>query len=124
MAAKKDSNAPFSYDGLDRVIHEKARLGIMTSLMGHPKGLAFGDLKRMCDLTDGNLSRHIGVLQDAGLVSVKKGYEANRPHTSCTLTSSGRKQFLKYLDVLERIVKDAGAAEKALRKSTGKLQRG
>jgi len=104
-----DDPAPFAYSGLDRVIHEKARLGIMTSLIGHPKGLAFADLKRLCDLTDGNLSRHLKVLQDASLVAVKKGYEGNRPHTSCTLTATGRKQFVKYLDVLEKIVKDANA---------------
>ncbi len=79
-------NAPFSYDGLDRVIHEKARLGLMTSLMAHPKGLAFADLKHLCGLTDGNLSRHLQVLQEAGLVDVTKGYENNRPHTSCRLT--------------------------------------
>lgn len=108
--SKKDADAPFAYSGLDRVIHEKARLGIMTSLIGYPKGLAFADLKRLCDLTDGNLSRHLRVLQEAGLVAVKKGYEGNRPHTSCTLTSSGRKQFVKYLDLLEKIVKDANAA--------------
>lgn len=108
--SKTKKDAPFSYEGLDRVIHEKARLGIMTSLIGHPKGLAFADLKRLCDLTDGNLSRHMSVLQEAGLVAVKKGYEGNRPHTSCTLTSLGRKQFEKYLDVLEKIVKDANTA--------------
>ena len=57
---KTDGNAaPFSYDGLDRVIHEKARLGLLTSLMAHPKGLAFADLKQLCGLTDGNLSRHL-----------------------------------------------------------------
>ncbi len=108
--SKSQNDAPFAYEGLDRVIHEKARLGIMTSLIGYPKGLAFADLKRLCDLTDGNLSRHLSVLQEAGLVAVKKGYEGNRPHTSCTLTSSGKKQFVKYLDVLEKIVKDANAA--------------
>src|SRR5579871_3427959 len=82
--SKTDANhAPFSYDGLDRIIHEKARLGLMTSLMAHPKGLAFADLKQLCGLTDGNLSRHLQVLQEAGLVEVTKGYEGNRPHTSC-----------------------------------------
>lgn len=101
------TNAPFAYEGLDRVIHEKARLGILTSLIGHPKGLAFGDLKRLCGLTDGNLSRHIQVLQDADLVVVQKGYQGNRPHTTCKLTPAGRKQFLKYLDLLEQIVRDA-----------------
>jgi len=101
------SNAPFSYDGLDRVIHEKARLGLLTSLMAHPKGLAFADLKQLCGLTDGNLSRHLQVLQEAGLVEVTKGYEGNRPHTSCRLTRAGRRRFLDYLAVLERLVRDA-----------------
>ena len=59
----KTDSAPFSYEGLDRVIHEKARLGLLTSLMAHPKGLAFADLKQLCGLTDGNLSRHLAVLE-------------------------------------------------------------
>ncbi|OED36407.1 transcriptional regulator [Chromatiales bacterium (ex Bugula neritina AB1)] len=109
MSAKTDKDAPYAY-GLDRVLHEKARLGIMTSLAGHPKGLAFADLKKLCDLTDGNLSRHLQVLQEAGHVAVHKGYEGNRPHTSCKLTASGRKQFLQYLDLLEKIVRDANDA--------------
>ncbi|HAR53459.1 MULTISPECIES: transcriptional regulator [Roseovarius] len=101
------NRARFSYDGLERTIHEKARLGLLTSLVSHPKGLSFVDLKRLCDLTDGNLSRHIKVLQDAGLVTVEKGYENNRPHTHCTITAEGQKQFFDYLAVLEKIVKDA-----------------
>src|SRR5437016_3944676 len=102
--------APFAYDGLDRVIHEKARLGVLTSLMTHPKGLAFADLKQLCGLTDGNLSRHLQVLQDAGLVDIIKGYEGNRPHTACRLTRAGRKRFLDYLAVLEQLVRDAATA--------------
>lgn len=106
--------APFSYDGLDRVIHEKARLGLMTSLVAHPKGLAFADLRQLCGLTDGNLSRHLQVLADAGLVEIIKGYERNRPHTTCRLTPAGRQRFLDYLAVLERVVRDAaGAAQPA-----------
>ena len=73
MSKTEANHAPFSYDGLDRVIHEKARLGLLTSLMAHPKGLAFADLKQLCGLTDGNLSRHLQVLQEAGLVEVTKG---------------------------------------------------
>src|SRR5215471_7368323 len=103
----KTESAPFSYDGLDRVIHEKARLGLLTSLMVHPKGLAFADLKQLCGLTDGNLSRHLQVL---GLVEDTTGYEGNRPHTSCRLTKSGRRRFLDYLAVLERLVVDAAKA--------------
>ena len=110
MSKTEANPAPFSYDGLDRVIHEKARLGLLTSLMAHPRGLAFADLKQLCGLTDGNLSRHLGVLQDAGLVEVTKGYEGNRPHTSCRLTKSGRRRFLDYLAVLEGLVRDAARA--------------
>ena len=106
-----DNDARFSYDGLDRVIHEKARLSILTSLMTHPKGLAFSDLKRLCGLTDGNLSRHIKVLQEAKLVDVTKGYEGNRPHTSCAITAAGQKQFLDYVSVLEQVVRDANPIE-------------
>ena len=109
--SKNDAGAaPFSYEGLDRVMHEKARLGLLTSLMAHPRGLAFADLKQLCGLTDGNLSRHLQVLQEAGLVEVTKGYEGNRPHTTCRLTKTGRRRFLDYLAVLERLVRDAATA--------------
>jgi DNA-binding transcriptional ArsR family regulator len=102
--------APFSYEGLDRVMHEKARLGLLTSLMAHPKGLAFGDLKQLCGLTDGNLSRHLLVLQEAGLVEITKGFEGNRPHTTCRMTKGGRRRFIDYLAVLEKLVRDAAKA--------------
>jgi DNA-binding transcriptional ArsR family regulator len=105
-----ETKAPFAYEGLDRAIHEKARLGVLTSLMAHPRGLAFADLKQLCGLTDGNLSRHLQVLQDAGLVEIIKGYEGNRPHTRCRLTPAGRQRFLDYLAVLEQVVRDAAAA--------------
>src|SRR5467141_3210124 len=105
-----ESSGRFAYDGLDRVIHEKARLSVLTSLVAHPKGVVFGDLKQLCGLTDGNLSRHLQVLQDAGLVEITKGYEGNRPHTSCRLTKTGRRRFLDYLAVLERLVRDAARA--------------
>ena len=110
MAKTDAGDAPFSYEGLDRVIHEKARLCVLTSLIAHPKGLAFADLKQLCGLTDGNLSRHLQVLQEAGLVEITKGYEGNRPHTSCRLTKNGRRRFLNYLAVLERLVRDAAKA--------------
>ena len=101
------SNGRFAYEGLERVIHEKARLGILTSLVAHPSGLIFSDLKDLCALTDGNLSRHMRVLHEAGLVEVQKGYERNRPQTLCVLTDDGRKRFLDYINVLERVVSDA-----------------
>jgi DNA-binding transcriptional ArsR family regulator len=100
----------FAYDGLDRVIHEKARLSILTSLVAHPKGLLFGDLKSLCGLTDGNLSRHLQVLQDASLVEISKGFDRNRPQTVCRITRQGRARYVDYLAVLERVVRDAADA--------------
>jgi len=103
----------FAYEGLDRVIHEKARLSVLTSLVAHPKGLAFSELKSFCGLTDGNLSRHLHVLEEAGLVAISKGYERNRPQTFCRVTLVGRQRYLDYLAVLERVVRDAAAAARA-----------
>ena len=101
----------FAYEGLDRTIHERARLSIMTSLAAHPKGLLFNDLKDLCSLTDGNLSRHLQVLQEAGLVDVWKGSKNNRPQTLCQLTELGRRRLLEYISVLESVVADALAAQ-------------
>lgn len=110
----------FAYDGLERVIHEKARLGIMTSLATHPKGLLFGDLKDLCALTDGNLSRHLQVLHDEGLVEVWKGFHQKRPQTLCRLTDEGRRRFLEYIYELEHVIADALSGSKiATEKSAG-----
>jgi DNA-binding HxlR family transcriptional regulator len=100
----------FAYEGLDRVIHEKARLSVLTSLVAHPKGLVFNTLKQMCNLTDGNLSRHLQVLEEAGLIAIEKGYEHNRPQTLCRITAQGRHRYLDYLKVLEQVVRDAAKA--------------
>jgi DNA-binding MarR family transcriptional regulator len=110
-----DETGRYAYDGLERVIHEKARLGIVTSLATHPEGLLFGDLKELCSLTDGNLSRHLQILHEAGFVEVWKGYQGHRPQTLIRLSSSGRKRFLEYVAVLENVVTDA---LKAPRQST------
>ncbi len=97
----------YAYDGLDRVMHEKARLGILTSLAARAEGLLFTDLKDLCQLTDGNLSRHLTVLQDAGLVEIWKGFKGRRPQTLCRLTDDGRRRFVEYVSVLESVVTDA-----------------
>jgi DNA-binding MarR family transcriptional regulator len=114
----------FAYDGLERIIHEKARLGILTSLVAHPNGLLFNDLKDLCSLTDGNLSRHLQVLHEAGLVEVWKGLQKNRPQTLCRLTNEGRRRFLEYINVLENVVADALAAAKADNASNSALADG
>src|ERR671914_1067433 len=100
---KKPSDAQtgrFAYEGLERVLHEKARLGIMTSLVTRPEGAVFNELKRLCALTDGNLSRHLDVLQEAGLVEAWRGSEGGRPQTLYRLTSEGRARFVSYLEEL------------------------
>jgi DNA-binding MarR family transcriptional regulator len=97
----------FAYEGLDQLLHEKARLGILTSLMTRPEGLLFGELKQLCSLTDGNLSRHLEKLHEAGLVEVRKGFERKRPQTRCFLTTLGRHRFHEYLMELERVIHDA-----------------
>jgi DNA-binding transcriptional ArsR family regulator len=105
----KGKTAPdsrFAYDGLDRVIHERARLSVLTSLATHSKGLLFGELKDFCALTDGNLNRHLQVLEGAKLVSVTKRHEGNRPQTVCKITSLGRRRYLEYLEVLEQVILD------------------
>ncbi len=97
----------FCYEGLDRVMHEKARLGILASLAAHASGLLFNDLKQLCALTDGNLSRHLTVLGEAGLVETWKGTSGPRPQTMYRLTASGRRRFAAYISVLETVVSDA-----------------
>ena len=107
----------FAYDGLDRVLHEKARLGILASLAANAEGLLFTDLKQLCSLTDGNLSRHLTVLSEAGLVEIWKGATGPRPQTMCRLTVRGRQRFAGYISVLEKVVADAqGEVQKDVRK--------
>jgi DNA-binding MarR family transcriptional regulator len=108
MKAKtRGSEGRFAYEGLDRVIHERARLSVLTSLITNPKGVSFGDLKQLCSLTDGNLSRHLQVLEQAKMVEIVKGTDHNRPLTVCRITPSGRKRYLEYLETLEQVVRDA-----------------
>jgi DNA-binding HxlR family transcriptional regulator len=97
----------FAYEGLDRVIHERARLSVLTSLITNPKGLLFNELKQLCSLTDGNLSRHLTVLEDEKMVELLKENDRTRPQTICRITATGRKRYLHYLGTLEQVVKDA-----------------
>jgi DNA-binding MarR family transcriptional regulator len=125
MAMKSKSpvdGGRYAYEGLDRVIHERARVSILTSLVTNPKGLTFNDLKQLCALTDGNLSRHLSVLEKGKMVEVQKGHERNRPLTVCRITASGRKRYLEYLSTLEQVVRDA--AKGAQDEAAPKLVRG
>lgn len=109
----KSETGRFSYEGLDRVMHEKARLGILSSLAANEAGLLFTDLKQLCALTDGNLNRHLVVLSEAGLVEIWKGQQGPRPRTMYRLSSNGRRRFAEYIGVLESIVSSAQSSEQS-----------
>jgi DNA-binding MarR family transcriptional regulator len=97
---------PETFLQLDRVIHEKGRLAIMSLLAATPE-LSFTELRDTLSMTDGNITTHIRTLQEAGYVSVAKSYQNNRPLTTCSLTTAGRKAFTGYIDLLEKIVQQS-----------------
>ena len=109
-AARKSAaktSGRFAYEGLDRIFHEKARLGIMTSLTTQPEPLSFGELAALCALSDGNLNRHLAVLSEAGFVKVTREGRGRASRTLCAVTRAGQKAFLEYLKELERVIADA-----------------
>jgi DNA-binding MarR family transcriptional regulator len=91
---------------LDRVIHEKGRLGIMSMLAASPE-LSFTELRNVLTMTDGNVTTHIRALQQEGYVAVAKSYQNRRPLTTCSLTPAGRKAFAGYVNLLEQIVQES-----------------
>ena len=97
---------PENFLNLDRIIHEKGRLAIMSLLAASPE-LSFTELRDTLGMTDGNLTTHIRTLQEAGYVSVAKTYQNNRPLTTCLITSKGRKAFADYINLLEKIVQQS-----------------
>ena len=97
---------PAAFLQLDRVIHEKGRLTIMSMLAASPE-LSFTELRDALGMTDGNLTTHIRTLQQAGYVSVTKSFQNNRPLTTCALTTAGRKAFTHYINLLEEVVRQS-----------------
>ena len=102
---------PEAFLQLDRVIHEKGRLAIMSMLAASPE-LSFTEMRDSLKMTDGNLTTHIRTLQEAGYVSVTKSFQNNRPLTTCSLTSAGKKAFTSYINLLEQIVQQTKPKEK------------
>lgn len=93
---------------LDRVIHERGRLAIMSMLAASPE-LSFTELRDALEMTDGNLTTHMRTLQEAGYVAIAKSYRNRRPLTTVALTEGGRKAFADYITLLEQIVKQTKA---------------
>ncbi len=116
MAKKRDQSGksrekaaakPNPYAELERVFHEPGRLAVMSALGGAPAGLVFTNLKEECRLTDGNLNRHLKVLQDAGAVRLEKEFVGLKPRTTVFLSDQGRESFLRYLEALEQVLRQA-----------------
>jgi DNA-binding MarR family transcriptional regulator len=93
---------------LDRTIHERGRLAIMSMLAASAE-LSFTDLRDTLEMTDGNLTTHVRTLQEAGYVSIAKSFRNRRPLTTVSLTPAGRQAFATYVTLLERIVQQAKA---------------
>lgn len=100
------ANAPFSYPGLERIFHERGRLAICTCLIAHTEGLSFGELQAACELTDGNLNRHLHALIEAGILKPEKRRSGHRALTVYHISRRGRERFLEYVDELESVVRD------------------
>ena len=94
-------------------MHERARLGVLTCLLAHAEGLSFSAIKQLCGLTDGNLARHLEVLESAHLIQMTKTVEENRTQTFFRLSAAGRKRFLAYLAVLQQVLLDANGGSEA-----------
>ncbi len=95
---------------LDRIIHEKVRLAIMSLLAASPQ-LSFTEMRDTLNMTDGNLTAHVRTLQEAGYVSVTKEFQGRRPLTTYSLTARGRKAFATYINLLEQIVQQTKPAK-------------
>ena len=93
-------------ESLDRLIHERIRLGIVSALAADD-GMSFADLKQVLQTTDGNLSVHARKLEEAGYVKVTKGFEDRRPKTQYRLTAKGRRAFEEYVNQMETIISEA-----------------
>jgi DNA-binding transcriptional ArsR family regulator len=98
------------YEALERIFHEPNRLAIMSALAAAPDGLTFTELRERCRLTDGNLSRHLKALDEAGAVVIEKEFVESKPRTTIYLSKHGSDRFMEYLAALEQVLKDAAKA--------------
>ena len=97
-------------DALERVFHEPNRLAIMSTLCAENRPMVFKDLREACDLTAGNLNRHLKVLREAGVVEIDKSFVDDKPRTTITLSQTGLERFSDYLSALSKVLSDAKKA--------------
>ncbi len=100
-------NAPTPFDALEKIFHEPNRLAIMSALCAAEKGLTFSTLREQCGLTDGNLNRHLKVLEEAEAVTIRKAFVKSKPQTTISLSRQGWKRFEEYLAVLQQVLETA-----------------
>jgi DNA-binding HxlR family transcriptional regulator len=103
-AARPEPGPESSATSLDRVIHERMRLAIVSALAVNDS-LTFNDLKRLLETTDGNLSVHARKLEDAKYIAVDKSFEGRMPKTEYRLTAAGRRAFEKYISHMESLIR-------------------
>jgi len=103
LAPARGSSAPGGAQKLDRLVHERLRLGILSALSVNAS-LSFNELKRLLETTDGNLSVHARKLEEAGYVACTKSFEGRVPRTEYRLTAAGRKALDRYLDHMEALI--------------------
>ena len=105
------SAAPFAYEGLERIFHERGRLAVCTCLIANAAGMSFTALQDACALTDGNLNRHLHALAETGIVRLERVRGNGRPTTTVCITESGKERFLAYIDELEAVVRAVNASD-------------
>jgi len=114
MNAKRNAD----YEALEKLFHEPNRLAIVSSVCGSTKGRTFSELKGECGLTDGNLNRHLKVLEEAGVIRIEKRFVKSKPQTTVHLSKTGLKRFNEYLAALEGVLKKAQSALPAGKKAS------
>lgn len=110
------SEARYSYSGIDPLLHVPARLSIVTALYANPKGLSFVELRELCELSDGNLSRHLKKLEGEAVVLVEKDFVDRLPRTTVAMTGDGRERFERYVEQLRAIVDAEAVAPRPRRR--------
>jgi DNA-binding transcriptional ArsR family regulator len=104
----KTPDSPF--EALEKLFHEPGRLAIMSALCAADGGRSFAELKEECGLTDGNLNRHLKVLDEAGAVRIEKKFVGTKPRTTVYLSSKGLRRFNEYLEALAEVLQKARKA--------------
>ncbi len=106
------------HEGLEKIFHEPHRLSIMSALCAAEKGLSFTQLKERCQMTDGNLNRHLKVLQDTEAIAVNKTFVGVKPRTTISISETGLQRFTEYLEALSDVLKKARQALPKAREHT------